>query len=182
LNQVWFVRVCIFVLFFSVALWAFYDPVVIWLESPDGNMVWDILLQAIGIIITVTVLRRYFERQEEKRWLPARQDLYARLFSNADYLVRLLPAHYLPEPHEATYQFGYRGYTSYFFPENFIARVVKARGNVFEDRVKALAERPEIMESSQDSLSELLGSSSIVFLTRDPELNRHISTISTKHF
>ena len=148
LKLVWFVSACIFIFFFAVALGVFYDPVVLWFTSPVGNLVWDVLLQALGIIITVTVIRKYFERQEEMRWLPARQDLYARLFSNADYLVGLLPSRYLPEePHQATYRFGYRSYTSYFFPENFIATVVKARLTVFESRVKALAEKPEITQS-----------------------------------
>ena len=174
----WFVRIFISLLFLSIALGTLYDPVVLWLESPDGNMIWDILLQTLGIFITVTVIRRYLERQEEKRWLPVRQDLYSRLFSNADYLVGLLPPHYLPEPHKATYQFGYRRHTTYFFPEEFIARVVNARLTVFEDRVRALAEKPEIMEIYQEELNKLLGPSAIVCLTREPELNRLITDLT----
>jgi hypothetical protein len=56
------------------------------LTSPGGGLLWDLFLLALGIFFTVVILQRYFERQEEKRWRPARQDLYQRLFSHANWL------------------------------------------------------------------------------------------------
>jgi hypothetical protein len=53
------------------------------LTSSGGNLLWDFFLQALGILFTVVILQRYFEEREEKRWRPARQDLYRRLFSHA---------------------------------------------------------------------------------------------------
>jgi hypothetical protein len=61
------------------------------LTSPGGGLLWDIFLLALGICITVFILQRYLERQEEKRWRPARRDLYRRLFSHADWLIRMVP-------------------------------------------------------------------------------------------
>jgi hypothetical protein len=155
----------------------FYDPVVPWLESPGGNLVWDVLLQAIGIIITVTVIRRYFERREELRWLPARQHVYARLFSHADYLVRYLPPHHLNGLTEATYQFGYTHYTSTAFPKAFTTRLVRLRLSELERLVKELAINPEPLESFQRDLDNLLGPSTSVFLEREPELNQLINEL-----
>jgi hypothetical protein len=61
------------------------------LTSPGGSLLWDVFLLALGIYVTVWVLQRYFDRQEENRWLPARQYLYRQLDSDADWLLELLP-------------------------------------------------------------------------------------------
>jgi len=42
------------------------------LTSPGGSLLWDVFLLALGIYVTVVILQGNFDRQEEKRWRPAR--------------------------------------------------------------------------------------------------------------
>ena len=58
---------------------------------PGGGMLWDVFLLTLGIYVTVWILQRYFDRQEEKRWRPARQYMYRQLDSDADWLLGSLP-------------------------------------------------------------------------------------------
>ena len=61
------------------------------LTSPAGGLLWDVFLAALGIYITVVILQRYFQDRENRRWRPARQYLYDQLYSDADWLLGLLP-------------------------------------------------------------------------------------------
>ena len=60
-----------------------------WLFS-SGNVLTDVVLQVLWFLVTVTVVKWYFDRQEELRWLPAKQNLYFQLFVTTTGIVSSL--------------------------------------------------------------------------------------------
>jgi len=148
-----------------------------WLASPGGNLLWDLLLQALGILFTVVILQRYFERQEERRWLPARQYLYYELFGDVDWLVRLLPKEYLEGCPLVWFQFGDRSYGTEKLDRSVAKELWSLDVSVLYEGVKEFADRPDLLDGFKRSLDNTLEHSAAVFLAREPELNRLIGAL-----
>ncbi len=151
------------------------EPLVRWLASPGGNLLWDLFLQGLGIFITVVVLQRYLERREERRWLPARQHLYQQLFEDADWLVGLL-REYRERP-LVWYRFGYIGYGSKELDESFAKTLYALHVSALYDRVRTFADQPDVLDDFKQQLDTQLEHSAAVFLAREPELNRLIGQL-----
>ena len=81
------------------------------LTSPGGNLLWDVFLLALGIFVTVFILQRYFDRQEEIRWRPAKQYMYRQL--DSDWLLGLLPPDIRERRPKVGHGFGTRGAIDY---------------------------------------------------------------------
>lgn len=148
-----------------------------WLTSPGGSLLWDFALQAAGIVFTVVILQRYFERQEERRWLPARQYLYYELFGDVDWLVRLLPRGYLEGRPRVWIQFGDRSYGTESMDRSLAKDLRSLDVSVLYEGVKEFADRPDLLNSFKQGLDNTLGHSAAVFLAREPELNRLIGAL-----
>jgi hypothetical protein len=147
-----------------------------WLASPQGNLVSDLALTVAAVVLIPLVLWY----QEQKRWRPARQFLYARLLEKAEFLVGLLPPQRLRNVRRASYTFGTRSYGTWAFEPDFITDITNMDVAEFEWRVDELTGKPELIESFQAGFDDLLGTSAGIFLARDPELNRLINEVSAE--
>jgi hypothetical protein len=147
-----------------------------WLASPLGNLVWDLVL----VVATVALIPLVLSRLERRRWRPARQFLYSRLLRTADEVVGLLPEERKSGLGRAVYQFAPNYYSTWQFDEGFIDDLAQMDAAEFEERVKELAGKPELVGSWQRKFDDLLGTSAGVFLAREPELNRLIYEV-TEH-
>jgi hypothetical protein len=147
------------------------------LSSPGGNLLWDLFLQALGIFFTVVILQRYFEHQEEMRWLPTRQYLYYRLFGDVNWLVGLLPGEYREGRPLVWFQFGERSYGTEAFDRSFAQVLWSLDVSVLYEEVKEFADRPDLLDGLKQALDDTLGHSAAVFLAREPELNRLIGAL-----
>jgi hypothetical protein len=141
-----------------------------WLASRLGNLVWDLVL----VVATVALIPLVLSRLERRRWRPARQFLYSRLLRTADDVVGLLPEERKSSLGRAAYQFGPNNYSTWLFDEGFIDDLAQMDAAEFEERVKELAGKPELVGSWQHKFDDLLGTSAGVFLASEPELNRLI--------
>jgi hypothetical protein len=151
---------------------------VTWLASHLGAVLWDLILQAVTIFITVWVIEKWLERREERRWRPARQILYSQLFDKADSLVRLLPWESWSGHGSAWYHFaGARSYGTKVFGEDFTDSLWRIDASEFEKRVQELAGKPELMASLEQGFDNTLGPWTGVFLAREPELNKLINEV-----
>jgi hypothetical protein len=148
-----------------------------WLASPSGNLVWDLLLQALGILFTVVILQRIFERQEERRWLPARQYLYYQLFRDVNWLVGLVPRENGEGRTQVWYRFGDRSYGTDNLDSSFAKELWSLDVSVLYRRVSEFADRPSVLDSFKQELDNTLDHSAAVFLAREPELNRLIASL-----
>jgi hypothetical protein len=138
--------------------------------SPGGNLLWDVLLQALGIFFTVVIPQRYFDRQEEKRWRPARQDLYLRLFSHAGWLIKMVPGDVREGGPQGAYTFGYGGIGGRVGPE--VSRsITRLRPGRLKDVVESLADDPTLLEQFEENLDATLRYSAAIFLAKDPGLS-----------
>jgi hypothetical protein len=153
------------------------DSGVRWLSSPGGNLLWDLSLQALGILFTVVILQRYFEHREEMRWLPARQYLYQQLFGDVNWLIGLLPTEYREGRPLAWFQFGDRSYGTEAYDRSFAEELWSLDVSVLYEGVKQFADRPDVLESFKRTLDDTLGHSAAVFLAREPELNRLLGAL-----
>jgi hypothetical protein len=147
-----------------------------WLASPLGNLVWDVVL----VVATVVLIPLVLAGLEKRRWHPARQFLYSRLLRTADDVVGHLPEERKSSLGRAAYQFGPNNYSTWQFDEGFIDDLAQMDAAEFEERVKELAGKPELVGSWQRKFDDLLGTSAGVFLAREPELNRLIYEV-TEH-
>ena len=146
-----------------------------WLASPGGSLLWDLFLEALGILITVVILQRYLEYREERRWLPARQHLYQQLFEDADWLVGLLKE-YRERP-LVWYRFGYSSYGSKDLDQPFAKRLYALRISALYDHVKTFTDQPDVLDDFKQTLDTHLAHSAAVFLAREPELNTLIARL-----
>jgi hypothetical protein len=144
-----------------------------WLASPLGNLVWDLGL----LVATVALIPLVLWLLERRRWRPARQFMYSRLFRTADYLVSLLPRERLSNLGRAGYTFGSNSYSTYAFKEDFMDALDQVDASEFEERIRELASKPELMDSFERGLDDALGPWAATFLAREPELNRLISVV-----
>lgn len=135
-------------------------------------MLWDVFLQAVGIFFTVVILGRYFEHREEMRWRPARHYLYHSLFSDADWLLGLLPHDMREGQPMAAYRFDQGSFLSQRYGSDFYRRLVRLRPLRLREVVGQFAEDPTLLESFKQSLDTSLGYTGGVFLARELELNR----------
>jgi hypothetical protein len=145
------------------------------LTSPGGNPLWDILLQALGIFFTVVILQRYFERREERRWRPARQDLYQRLFSHANGLIKMLPSEVRGDwPSSAWYQFGQKS-TGGRVDVAFSRSIRRLDAMRLKNVAEGLIDDPSLLEGFEQNIDATLQGSAAIFLARDPDLNRIVA-------
>jgi hypothetical protein len=145
--------------------------------SPGGNLLWDVLLQALGIFFTVVILQRYFAHREEMRWHPARQYLYRQLFSYANRLIGLLPNHVREGWPMAAYQFGYASHLSPRYDSAFMRSVIGLDVWLLKDAATQFADDPTLLDDLNNELDSTLGHTAAVFLAIEPELNRIISEL-----
>jgi hypothetical protein len=146
------------------------------LTSPGGSLLWDLFLLALGIYVTVVILQRYFERQEEKRWRPARQDLYQRLFSHANWLIKMLPSEVLGDWQQTKYKFGYGSGGGRVDP-SFSRSIRGLDAMRLGDVVESLADNPKLLEDFEEYLDGTLQQSAAFFSARDPELHRILAEL-----
>jgi hypothetical protein len=152
--------------------------VITWLSSHLGVVLWDLILQAVTIFITVWVIERWLEWREQRRWYPARQFLYSQLFGKADYLVLLLPWERWSNLGNARYLFaGSRSYGTKAFREDFTESVWRMDASEFEERVQELAGKPELITSFEKGFDNTLGPWAGIFLAQEPELNMLINEV-----
>ena len=144
-----------------------------WLASPLGNLVWDLVL----VLATVALIPLVLAVLERRRWRPARQFMYSRLFRRADYLVGLLPQERRSNLGRAAYTFGPDSYSTNAFKEDFMDALTQMDASEFEERIRELARKPELMDSFERGLDDALGPWAATFLAREPELNRLISEV-----
>ena len=147
------------------------------LTSPGGSLLWDVFLLALGIYVTVWVLQRYFDRQEENRWLPARQYLYRQLDSDADWLLELLPPDMQARRPRVVYGFGMRGAIDYEQERDFGRSLTMMRAARLAAATEQFANNPYLLERFKQSLDTKLGYTGAVFLAQEPELNRILSEL-----
>jgi hypothetical protein len=146
------------------------------LTSPGGGLLWDLFLLALGIFITVVILQRYFERQEEKRWRPARQDLYRRLFSHAGWLIRMLPDDVRTGGPQTEHRFGYRSVAGRVDPA-FSRSIGRLKPERLKDVVEGLADEPTALEEFEKRLDETLSPSATILLAKDPGLSGRLADL-----
>jgi hypothetical protein len=162
-----------------------------WLFS-SGNVLTDVVLQVLWFLVTVTVVKWYFDRQEELRWLPAKQNLYVQLFITSTGIVDgLTKSARWEEPHPGVfipkgewemiwYRFGQASLNT-FSMQDFYSMLTESMNKAdFENVAKTYVERPELLEAHQDQLRRALGPWSDVFLGRDPELNRLVNDLDKR--
>ena len=144
-----------------------------WLASPLENLVWDVVL----VVATVVLIPLVLAVLERRRWRPARQFMYSRLFRTADYLVGVLPRERRSNLGRAAYTFGPNSYGTHAFKEDFMDALAQMDASEFEERIRELASKPELMDSFERGLDDALGPWAATFLAREPELNRLISVV-----
>ena len=147
------------------------------MTSPGGSLLWDVFLLALGIYVTVWVLQQYFDRQEENRWLPARQYLYRQLDSDADWLLELLPPDIQARRPRVGYGLGTRGAIDHGQERDFGRSLTMMRATRLTDVTEQLANEPRFLERFKQSLDTKLGYTGAVFLAQEPELNRILSEL-----
>jgi hypothetical protein len=147
------------------------------LTSPGGSLLWDNFLLALGIYVTVVILQRYFDRQEEKRWRPARQYMYHQLFSDADWLLGLLPSDLREQRPKVAYRFGSRDAINYRHERDFGSTLTRLRAARLRDVTEQFANNPNLLDGFKRSLDTSLGYTGAVFLAREPELNKILSEL-----
>jgi hypothetical protein len=148
-----------------------------WLASPGGNLLWDVILLALGIFLTVGILQRYFEHREEMRWHPARQYLYFSLFSEVNWLIGLLPNEYREGRPRAWYQFLDKNYGTDYLDRSFAERLWHLDPSVLYGGVRQFADRPDLLDGFEQGLDNTLEHSAAVFLAREPDFNRLIGAL-----
>lgn len=147
------------------------------MTSPGGGLLWDVLLLALGIFVTVFVLQRYFEDREKRRWGPARRYMYRQLDSDADWLLSLLPPEIQERKPRAGYGLGTRGPIDYEQERDFGRRLTQMRPAQLAAATEEFANDPYHLERFKRSLDAKLGYTGAVFLAQEPELNRILSEL-----
>src|SRR5215213_6628126 len=90
-----------------------YMDLINWLTSPGGNLIWDVVVQAAGIFLTVFIIERWLEKREEKRWLPLKHRTYILLIMITRSLIFDLSPHKPSESQKSLYYyFGNRAVIS----------------------------------------------------------------------
>ena len=150
------------------------------LTSPVGSLLWDVFLLALGIYVTVWVLQRYFDGQEEKRWRPARQYLHRQLDSDADWLLGLLPPDIRERQPRGGYGLGTRGTIDHRQERDFGRSLTMMRTARLAAATEQFANDPYLLERFKQSLDTKLGYAGAVFLAQEPELNRILSELQDR--
>jgi hypothetical protein len=146
------------------------------LTSPPKDLLWDVFLQAFGIFFTVVILQRYFDNREERRWRPARQDLYRRLFTWAGWLIRMVPGDVGEGGPQTEHRFGYRSAKGRADPD-FARSIRRLKAERLKDVVESLADNPKALEEFEERLDETLQPSATILMTKDPGLNGRLSDL-----
>ena len=149
----------------------------IWLSSPGGSLLWDLFLLALGILITVTVIRRYFEQREERRWGVASSRIYARLLLYADSFMSIAPWNLRSGLDDVYHTFGQQGIGSSDYDGDFYNRVVDLDMREFEPLVDHLSQQPDGVDRFVRGLARLSEPEMMFILSKDPELNEAIGEL-----
>jgi hypothetical protein len=147
------------------------------LTSPGGGLLWDVFLLALGIYVTVVILRRDFEDRERRRWRPARQYLYRQLDSDADRLLGLLPPDIRARRPGVGYGLGTRGAIDHGQERDFGRSLTMMREARLAAATEEFANNPYLLERFKQSLDTKLEDTGAVFLAQEPELNRILSEL-----
>lgn len=142
-----------------------------WFLEPEGNLAWDFLLQALGIIITVAVIERYIERREAKRWEPAKHLMYVDLFNVTELILQELTPNL---PNKAgplrTYAFGEHQPIS-ALGEAFLDELDETDTEDYEEPALWVIERrSDLLREIETNLRDILRRSSNM-LELEPELS-----------
>ena len=140
-------------------------------------MLWDVFLLALGIYVTVWVLRRYFDRQEEKRWRPARGYMYRQLDRDADWLLGWLPPDIRARRPRGGYGLGTRGPIDHGQERDFGRSLTMMRPARLAAATEEFANNPHHLDRFKQDLDAKLGYTGAVFLAQEPELNRILSEL-----
>jgi hypothetical protein len=138
------------------------------ITAPGGGLLWDVFLQALGIVFTVVILRRYFENREKRRWRPARQYMYRQLDSDADWLLGLLPPDIQERKLRVGYGLGMRGPIDYEQERDFGRKLTMMRPARLAEVTEQFANNPYLLVRFKQSLDDKLGYTGAVFWLRSP--------------
>jgi hypothetical protein len=147
------------------------------LMSPEGNLLWDVFLQVLGIFFTVVILRQYFENREKRRWRPARQYMYRQLDSDADWLLGLSPPDIRERKPRVGYGLGTRGPIDYEQERDFGRKLTMMRPAQLAAATEQFANDSYLLDRFKQSLDMKLGHTGAVFLAQEPDLNRILSEL-----
>jgi len=122
-----------------------------WLTSPGGNLIWDVVVQAAGIFLTVFIIERWLEKREEKRWLPLKHRTYILLIMITRSLIFDLLPHKPSESQKSLYYyFGNRAVIS-SVPKDFGNELLALENASFVSRAKELIKQhPKPLEIYQN--------------------------------
>jgi hypothetical protein len=147
------------------------------LTSPGGGLLWDVFLLALGIYVTVVILQRYFDRQEEKRWRPARQYLYRQLISHTDWLLNLMPSDPRERQPGVEHRVGPRRGTTNRYGRDFGRSLARLNARRLSNMVEQFANNPRLLEVFKQNFDTSLGYAGAVFLAREPALNKMLNEL-----
>lgn len=154
----------------------FFKYLVAWLTTPEGNLVWDLVLQALAIVITVFVIQRWIDKREEKRWLPLKQVTYMLLSVITDRLIRDLAPKEPEEQRMYIYYFGDRqGYSSVY--EEYMDEILSMDVRSFVDRTTEISENhSELLSDTYQEFRDHFDRGSVA-LAREPEISRMLADL-----
>lgn len=150
------------------------------MTSPIGNfiwsIVWGILLQALTILITYTVISRYFERKEESRWHLAKQHLYFFLFGKIELLLRDLTPTMPCQSNFIAYSFGEIGVIPSVLTNCRTEFDNLSWDSFIEPASKVIRAGPHSLSHTKRQL-DILHGQSVVIMAREPEFYRLTSKL-----
>ena len=149
---------------------------VAWLASPGGNLLWDLFVAALSILITITVIQRYFERLEKRRWAPARARAYYRLFMRVHGMMSHIPYHRRGNLGRINYRFGSH-HVGGFDYASLMSELQEMDVREYGSVVEYWASSPEQLAEFERSEERLSEPELEVFLAREPELGRRLSEL-----
>jgi hypothetical protein len=138
------------------------------------------------VIVTVAGIPLLLEWRERKRWLPARQRLYRRLFLNTDALLHHLmpPAVRMRDSAGDTvvYAFGPNySVSGSKFGCDFGTVLNDLDSSMFEESAEELsALNRDVLSNHQQQLDKILGQSAVIFLSAEPKLNELVSDVDER--
>lgn len=144
----------------------------------SSNVLTDLILEALGILITVFVIQRFIERLEERRWAPARDRAYYRLFRLTLSLLGHVPYHRRAALPGATYTFGSQAtLPAIDYGKDFGQTVWEIDRSEFEPAVEHWSSSPDRIAEFQRMVERLSEPEIAVFMHKEPELGRAIGVL-----
>jgi len=136
-----------------------------------------LFVSALSILITVTVIRRYLDRLEARKWAPARDRAYYRLFQQIHGLMSHVPYHHRIGLRRITYRFGSHTIGGFDYGGDFMQGVRDMDASEFEPAVEHWSSSPDQIAAFQRTAERLSEPEIAVFTAREPELGRAIGVV-----